>query len=416
MDRSPTHLLTPNHAFQSLKSNSDPGPLQASVDGEEERMMGRKQREKADGACHNGNDQTESDIDSEFDDLTIRVDPPDLLPEQRSRLDSLASRNCSVAEAQAQAFGKLQEELMRAKETLQLKDEEVEQLSRVREEVDREITELTASLFEEAHAMVHEANVKRAAAERKSREAYGKIDALQAEISALKMLVLTSTPSMPLPQAAAPAKKSSILRKSKSSMKLSIQGHHRTHSLQGPITMSADAGVSPTANGTSPNSQGAMTPSPSTEAKEIDTLLLHNFQNWREAPSLSVDNPFTRRIFTEDIQPCLSFTNADLSLQLQASIEKNMLCIEPINAKTAIPRRCSLSDQQRPCHYRIKLGDSEDWHCICAPVRNRIAAVCDFYTYLRYIQQGIVKNDLQKNYWEITRLRKQMCLAKLGLV
>ncbi|XP_063970160.1 guanine nucleotide exchange factor for Rab-3A-like [Lytechinus pictus] len=417
MDSTTHQFLVPHLDQQTPRSSSDPGPLNKI--GEPEAQSRSRSREESvsefdnDGTSSNCNDKTESDLDGELDELTIRIDPPDLLPGQRSRLDSLVSKNCSVAEAQAQAFLKLQEELMKAKETLQLKDEEVEQLSRVREEVDREITELTASLFEEANAMVQEANIKRAAAERRLKEANGKIDALQAEIGALKMLVLTSTPSMPVPKDAT-QKKPSLLRKSKSSLRLSIQGHHRTHSLQGPIT--ADCGISPTANGTSPITNDAKTPSPSSESKEVDTLLLHNFQSWREAPSLGVDNPFTQRVFTEDIQPCLSFTNADLSVQLQSSIERNQLCIEPISIKTTVPRRCALSEQQRPCHYRIKLSESENsWHSICAPVRNRIAAVCDFYTYLRYIKQGIVKNDVEKNYWEIIRLRKQMGLAKLGL-
>ncbi|XP_072165468.1 guanine nucleotide exchange factor for Rab-3A-like [Diadema setosum] len=419
MDGSSKNLqLSPSLCYQNLKASSDPGPLQKSIDQEGEGMKGQSQRRlnDIDGVNQNVNGQNESDVDSELDELTITVDPPDLLPEQRSRMDSLATRNNSVAEAQAHAFDKLQEELMKAKETLQLKDEQVEQLSRVREEVDREITELTASLFEEAHAMVNEANVKRAAAERRFKEASGKIEALQAEVAALKMLVLTSTPSMPHPQEQGTQKKHSLLRRSKSNIRLSIQGHHRAHSLQGPITPTSDTGHPPIANGTSHNSPGATTPSPSTEAKEVDTLLLHDFQGWREAPSMGVDNPFTKRIFAEDIQPCLTFCNATLSLQLQSSIEKNMLCIETINGKTTLPRRCSLSDQQRPCHYRIKLADSDNWHSICAPARNRITAVCDFYTYLRYMQQGIVKNDLQKNYWEIIRLRKQMSLAKLGLV
>ncbi|XP_027128576.1 rab-3A-interacting protein-like [Larimichthys crocea] len=45
--------------------------------------------------------------------------------------------------------------------------------------------------------MVHEANVKQAGAEKQLKEAQGKIDVLQAEVTALKTLVLTSTPSSP---------------------------------------------------------------------------------------------------------------------------------------------------------------------------------------------------------------------------
>uniref|UniRef100_W5MJB7 Uncharacterized protein n=1 Tax=Lepisosteus oculatus TaxID=7918 RepID=W5MJB7_LEPOC len=48
--------------------------------------------------------------------------------------------------------------------------------------------------------MVHEASRKQAAAEKQLREAQGKIDVLQAEVSALKTLVLTSTPASPNPQ------------------------------------------------------------------------------------------------------------------------------------------------------------------------------------------------------------------------
>nr|XP_016851060.1 PREDICTED: guanine nucleotide exchange factor for Rab-3A isoform X4 [Anolis carolinensis] len=91
----------------------------------------------------------------------------------------------------------LKEELHRAQKELKLKDEECERLSKVREQLEQELEELTASLFEEAHKMVREANTKQAASEKQLREARGKIDMLQAEVTALKTLVITSTPSSP---------------------------------------------------------------------------------------------------------------------------------------------------------------------------------------------------------------------------
>lgn len=57
--------------------------------------------------------------------------------------------------------------------------------------------DLTASLFQEAHRMVQEANVKRASAEKYLAESNMKIDGLETEVAALKTLVLTSTPSQP---------------------------------------------------------------------------------------------------------------------------------------------------------------------------------------------------------------------------
>ncbi|MEE6508610.1 hypothetical protein FKM82_021981 [Ascaphus truei] len=91
----------------------------------------------------------------------------------------------------------LREELLRAQKELKLRDEECERLAKVREQLEQELEELTASLFEEAHKMVREANTKQAASEKQLEEARGKIDMLQAEVTALKTLVITSTPSSP---------------------------------------------------------------------------------------------------------------------------------------------------------------------------------------------------------------------------
>lgn len=51
---------------------------------------------------------------------------------------------------------------------------------------------------------------------------------------------------------------------------------------------------------------------------------------------------------------------------------------------------------------------------VCQLSRNRLAAVCDCVTYLRYIHQGLVKSHGNDVYWELMRLRKQMGLARLG--
>ena len=57
--------------------------------------------------------------------------------------------------------------------------------------------ELTASLFTEANKMVRDANEKRMSTEKCLAEVPMKIDGLETEVTALKALVLTSTPSQP---------------------------------------------------------------------------------------------------------------------------------------------------------------------------------------------------------------------------
>lgn len=54
----------------------------------------------------------------------------------------------SVVEAKEQAFARLQDELKEAHQELKLRDEEVGRLSRIRQDVEAELEDLTASLFQ----------------------------------------------------------------------------------------------------------------------------------------------------------------------------------------------------------------------------------------------------------------------------
>ncbi|XP_033012758.1 guanine nucleotide exchange factor for Rab-3A isoform X11 [Lacerta agilis] len=225
----------------------------------------------------------------------------------------------------------LKEELHRAQKELKLKDEECERLSKVREQLEQELEELTASLFEEAHKMVREANTKQAASEKQLREARGK----------------------------------------------------------------------------------------------VDSILFAEFQAWKESPTLDKSSSFLERIYQEDVGPCLDFTKHELSELIQAAVEQNTLTIEPVATQalpvvkvSAIecggPKKCALSGLSRACRHRIKLGDSGNYYYISPSCRARITAVCNFFTYIRYIQQGLVRQDVELMYWEIMRLRKEMSIAKLG--
>lgn len=124
----------------------------------------------------------------------------------------------------------------------------------------------------------------------------------------------------------------------------------------------------------------------------------------------------------------------------------------------------------RLCRHRIKLGDKGSYHFISPSSRARvtmavtvgrlprlpvmtrdplppfppqqIAAVCNFFTYIRYIQQGLVRHDgklktpphvlgltgesdrfrltavsscsAEQMFWEVMRLRREMTTARLG--
>ncbi|XP_040017708.2 guanine nucleotide exchange factor for Rab-3A isoform X1 [Gasterosteus aculeatus] len=397
----------------------------------------------------------------------------DLDPEPKSRLEGggkagppsgrdhgdlsrLRSLSLEIKEKEIREKGSeiLKEQLDAAKKELKLKDRECERLSQVRTQLEQELEELTASLFEEAHKMVHDANVKQAAAEKQLKEARGKIDVLQAEVTALKTLVLTSTPSSPNRQLHPQLQPSGTRGAYKH-----VGGHVRNKSASGafpglpgqpeassvcippaakedrepavPALLSLILCLVPGRSVTvtfDPYWQGQCN-----DSRQLDSVLYAEFLLWKENPSVERSSAFLSRIHREDIGPCLSFTRSELSQLVQSAVENNSLTIEPVamsavpmvkasaiecggpnGFRAAIETKCALSGMSRLCRHRIKLGDKGSYYYISPSSRARITAVCNFFTYIRYIQQGLVRHDAEQMFWEVTRLRREMTVAKLG--
>ncbi|XP_034060593.1 guanine nucleotide exchange factor for Rab-3A isoform X4 [Gymnodraco acuticeps] len=325
----------------------------------------------------------------------------------RHRSSSLEIKEKEIREKGSEI---LTEQLDAAKKELKLKDKECERLSRVRNQLEQELEELTASLFEEAHKMVNEANVKQAGAEKQLKEAQGKIDVLQAEVTALKTLVLTSTPSSPNRQL------HPQLQASGARVGYRHVGSH--------IRNKSASGAFPSVPGKQENTSLSIQPA-AKEDREMDSVLYAEFLMWKENLSVERSSAFLSRVYREDIGPCLSFTKSELSQLVQSAVENNSLTIEPV-AMSALPmvkasavecggpKKCALSGMSRLCRHRIQLGDKGSYYCISPSSRARITAVCNFFTYIRYIQQGLVRHDAEQMFWEVMRLRREMTVAKLG--
>ncbi|XP_064859000.1 guanine nucleotide exchange factor for Rab-3A isoform X3 [Oncorhynchus nerka] len=335
----------------------------------------------------------------------------------REHEDNVSRLRSSSLEIREKGSEILREQLDAAQKELKLKDKECERLSQIRDQLEQELEELTASLFEEAHRMVREANVKQATAEKQLKEAQGKSDVLQAEVSALKTMVLTSTPSSPNrrahPQLLSPG------TRSRGASPHHGGGHARNKSASGALPLA------PGGHSDLPSDL-----QPVREDKEMDSILYAEFLTWKNRPSLDRSSAFLVRIYREDISPCLSFTRSELSQSVQSAVENNSLTIEPV-AMSALsmvkanaivcggPKKCALSGISRSCQHQIKLGDEESYYYISPSSRarvpsNHITAVCNFFTYIRYIQQGLVRHDAEQMFWEVTRLRREMTVAKLG--
>lgn len=341
----------------------------------------------------------------------------------------------AVAEVKEHAVAKLQEELKRAHEELKLKDEEVGRLSRIRQDVEAEVEDLTASLFQEAHKMVQEANMRQATAERLLEESRMKAEVLAAEVTALKTLVLTSTPARPNPHLHPQIDTRCRLSSNDESQQSLFAKKHR----RSPSHFNLKYGRENSPPESPVKEQRPSLPSDrETLARdwkkdrekdrdkdckdlglEVDPRVHTEFLRWKANPCVDKSDPFVARVFKEDIDLCLDFPNKEIGSRVRQAVLDGIIFIEAVSDKTklAFPKKCALLEAPRQCHYRMRLGDQENqWHCISQICRNRIIAVCDFLNYLRYVERGLVKSSVHDVYWEITRLRKEMVFARLGLV
>ena len=188
------------------------------------------------------------------------------------------------------------------------------------------------------------------------------VDGLETEVSALKALVITSTPSMP--------------------NKHSYQSHHRATS---------DTNVGDVSH-VSPGSPGARSRdsvdsgSGDTHDKHFDPVIRQEYLSWKKSPVMNETDPFLSRIYQEDINPCLTFPATELSSRVRVAVHENNMCLIPVKPDTQEnPRNCALLQQPRTVKYKILFdGDKEEFY-ICQLARNRIASVCDFLTYCRCV-------------------------------
>ena len=274
-------------------------------------------------------------------------------------------------------------------EKLHLKDSEISRLSRIRDDVESELEELTASLFEEAHKMVRDANVKQSSAEKALAEANMKVDGLETEVSALKALVLTSTPSQPnkhlhpqlMPQEGGGGdskkrgKRSGGLgfsNRNGSSESVASNGSLKMNGYSPVATASTPGGGHRRLNSdseagggkkpSSPSSSASSSPKPSLSfslsssaadppeaddfqgpLRSMDPTLRKDFLHWHKHPTLSrPSSAFVDRLFREDVDPCLAFPNSRLSASVAEAVKANTLCLTPVKDFSKVPKECAL--------------------------------------------------------------------------
>uniref|UniRef100_A0AC35G8Q0 GDP/GTP exchange factor Sec2 N-terminal domain-containing protein n=1 Tax=Panagrolaimus sp. PS1159 TaxID=55785 RepID=A0AC35G8Q0_9BILA len=286
---------------------------------------------------------------------------------------------------------RLEHELKESRRVAAKSDAECQKLLKMQKTLDNEVQDLTETLFQQAYHVADEAEAKRRQAEKLLNEALFKVDLLQAEVKALKDIV-----------------------KSPSKRTLKDRFGHKKSESQ-VYSLTPTKGKSSSLHLTPIKSSKSST-SISQEEVEVDPIYFEEFNEWLSSSiSLSSDNgetKFLKRVIKEDVEPCLTFTNAELALKILDSIKKNTLEMEPCLNETI--KICELTKIEKLCPYRLKTEMENEWVYISLQARNRITAVCDLLTYLRYLQNGIVKSAPHDSYLEIASMRKNLALARFG--
>jgi len=273
-------------------------------------------------------------------------------------------------------YWRMERELREARDELRKKREEVDEMQQQTKAMEMEMADLQCSLFEKAHEMVRVEKEARHKDNCLLREAEAKSEILTEEVKALKALVADHV----------------------------VRGDSR----------------SPEAGAASPPTSPV-----EVEKGNVDSILFNEFMKWHLNPSLDDNADYMKRVLSEDITPCLRFhpNTMKISSAILKTIVDNALVIEAIPAGTEAATTCRLSKAKRACTYRVKVRKKKvegepvnfEWIHVCTPTRDRIIAVANFYTYARYIVQGLVKAKITDVYWKLVELRLQVNRARLGM-
>uniref|UniRef100_A0A1I7ZKA8 Sec2p domain-containing protein n=1 Tax=Steinernema glaseri TaxID=37863 RepID=A0A1I7ZKA8_9BILA len=307
----------------------------------------------------------------------------DLKGRNYSASDVIATSRASLGKVDR--VSELEYELKRAYETIGAQKAKNNRLTHMQNVVDSEVQELTEKLFQEAYKMVNSAEERREKAEKLLTESRLKVDMLSVEVEALKAILKAPTQK---------ASFSHLFMNSSSKTTPLRRVTGRSHKI----------------------AEDTSTFAARSQDHEIDPIYYREFADWREdGMKLDFTSPFLKRIMDEDIRPCLTFDNEKLASSVLDAIINNTLELEPSHEKKTSVKTCALTKLQKHCPYKLRVNSDCDWVYITQLCRNRIAAVCDFYTYVRYMHLGIVKAGLNDSYWDVIHHRRNTALAKCGL-
>lgn len=71
----------------------------------------------------------------------------------------------------------------------------------------------------------------------------------------------------------------------------------------------------------------------------MDPNVHREFMKWKDNPTLEKNTPFIERVYREDIDQCLDFSNSVLVAEMKEAIDSEKIFIEAVDkAKSVFPK------------------------------------------------------------------------------
>jgi regulator of replication initiation timing len=382
----------------------------------------------------------------------------DLRADLENNLSTLQVEFDTFKQTVAQAVSpndQLQLDMERLAEKLIDEAEKRSELEHAKQCIENELEDLSKNLFEEANKMVEEER-------RINHEWSVKYSQLEKRYNDVKVLLTSEKEqSRELKERLGEL----IVEREAHESITPPYSHSRKHSNSGSVSTSTtnlnrssvsyDSGYK---DGQSrPNNGEIFSSRSSTLCFNIEDHRFEEFKEYLEAPSskgLYLSSKFMKRALSEEVDSALRFESSKVvgwlnqkriltacqngTLTVFSFTQKNKdgLSPSPVNhnrtksdssswaslAGRAISspnpyQQCSFcnSEDEKKLTYQYLLGESDqETKLLCYQCRDRLITVCDFFSFLRMVRNGVLKGTPQKLYLDSLHSKHKMFLARVG--
>ncbi|KAF0989371.1 hypothetical protein HZS_4360 [Henneguya salminicola] len=263
----------------------------------------------------------------------------------------------------------------------------VDKVQKENKQLMTEITDLSGSVFEEAHKIIGQVNTEKKMAEVKLNASKESEEVLKLQNDELKQIIEKNSETKQFKKF--DLKKLKLKKNVKKVANMNMEGNEYNYCAESTLSVLSIFIIE----------------------YELNELYYDEFIKWLNS-GCPRDSAFLNRILIEETYPCLTFVNPDLQKETR----------EFIAIRMGIPTIKQAKRADKPCEFMFILSqqyydvsfDTERKYVACSLVRNMLISISNLYNYINYITQGLVKSPREKMFQKIQRLRLYVGMSRLG--